>query len=110
MVSHAPQITPTARGVSERMTSKPAEGPISADQFEAVQHESTAESDKFPNQPHGGTVAKAMKDCEKAAESVHVASSVCSGSSMQRASNDPTHYLKKKCSDTRDSEGPSEEV
>ncbi|GAB4855682.1 ATP-dependent DNA helicase pif3 [Ancistrocladus abbreviatus] len=110
MVSHTQHIKLPENGVPETMLSNPVEGPISASQSEAIQHQGTADNDKYPNQAHGATVVKAMTDGEKITEPVVAASSVCSGNSVERASNDPTHEFKRKCRDSGDSEGPSEEV
>uniref|UniRef100_A0A7N0U7H2 BHLH domain-containing protein n=1 Tax=Kalanchoe fedtschenkoi TaxID=63787 RepID=A0A7N0U7H2_KALFE len=52
---------------------------------------------------------KAAGNVEKIAEPV-VASSVCSGNSVDRASNDPTYGLKRKNRESEDSEYPSEDA
>ncbi|GMP39752.1 hypothetical protein CsSME_00010463 [Camellia sinensis var. sinensis] len=73
-------------------------------QSEAVCREDVVKNDKSPKQILGSTA--------KTVEPVVASSSVCSGNSAERASNDPnpTHNLKRKCHETDDSEGRSEDV
>nr|WQQ41797.1 bHLH55 protein [Camellia japonica] len=73
-------------------------------QSEAVCREDVAKNDKSPKQILGSAA--------KTVEPVVASSSVCSGNSAERASNDPspTHNLKRKCRETDDSEGRSEDV
>ncbi|GFY94343.1 phytochrome interacting factor 3 [Actinidia rufa] len=89
---------------------KPLEEPRTAEQSEAVSREDAVKNDKSRNKVVGATMSKGLPDVEKTAEPVVASSSVCSGNSAERASNDPTHNLKRKCRETDDSEGRSEDV
>ncbi|GMG99815.1 hypothetical protein Nepgr_001655 [Nepenthes gracilis] len=108
-VSHTQHRIKPVNGANESLPSKPTEDPLSANQAKVVCRKEAAESDKFLNQAPPETAVKAPADGEKTVELVVAVSSVCSGSSVERASND-THDLKRKCCETGDSEGPSDEV
>ncbi|KAM7272369.1 hypothetical protein ACFE04_027032 [Oxalis oulophora] len=57
------------------------------------------------------TAKKRVQDSGKASEqAAGGSSSVCSGNSVERALDDPTNNLKRKCRDAEDSECPSEDV
>lgn len=77
---------------------KPIEELRAAEQSEAVCQEDVVKNDKLLSQVVG----------EKTVEPVVASSSLCSGNSAERASNDLTHNLKRKCRETDDSEGRSE--
>ncbi|KAM7481871.1 hypothetical protein LguiB_006454 [Lonicera macranthoides] len=83
---------------------KPLEESRPAEQCEPVcQEEDMVKNDKSTN--------KNVPDNEKTVEPAVAASSVCSGNSAERASNDPTtNNLKRKSRDTEESEWQSEDV
>ncbi|PSS08449.1 Transcription factor like [Actinidia chinensis var. chinensis] len=95
---------------SKLILSKPLEESRAANQSEAVSQEDAVKNDKSPNKVVGAALSKGLPDVEKTAKPVVASSSVCSGNSAERASNDPTHNLKRKCQETDDSEGRSEDV
>ncbi|XP_017226281.1 transcription factor PIF3 isoform X2 [Daucus carota subsp. sativus] len=67
--------------------------------------------DKSSNPYIGGTRAKGVLENEKAGEPVGASSSVCSGNSVEKTSNDRrTNAKRKKCRDAEESEGQSEDV
>ncbi|CBI39676.3 unnamed protein product, partial [Vitis vinifera] len=72
--------------------------------------EGACKNEKSSNQVLGARTAKGIPDGEKTIEPAVACSSVCSGNSVERASNDPKHNLKRKCRDTEESECPSEDV
>lgn len=80
-----------------------------AEQPEVRCQEDACNNDKRPSQNLGESATKELLDGEKTAEPVVTSSSVCSGNSVERASDDhPTHNLKRKHHDNEDSECPSE--
>lgn len=88
---------------------KPVKEFLPAEQSKVICREDSLKPDKSPNQDVGSS---AMPDGEKTTEPVVAASSVCSGNSADRASNEPMlmHNLKRKCRDTEESECASEDV
>lgn len=86
---------------------KPVEESHPSRPSDNVFREDVRKNDKSPSQDHGGNAAKGVPDNEKPAEHVG-ASSVCSGNSVERASNDPTLNFKRKSRYTEESEGQSE--
>ncbi|XAR52766.1 hypothetical protein NMG60_11021018 [Bertholletia excelsa] len=64
--------------------------------------------EKLPN--HDVIASKAVPDSKKNVEVMVASSSVCSRNGTERASNDPTHSLKRKFHETDESEGQSEDV
>lgn len=74
---------------------------------EAVCQEDVSKNDINNSFPCESTNC-ALPDGEKNMEPVVASSSVCSGNSVERASDDPTHVLKRKFRDTEDSECHSE--
>ncbi|KAA8545322.1 hypothetical protein F0562_020106 [Nyssa sinensis] len=95
---------------SRQLVAKPLEESRSTEQSEAVCQEDTVKNNKSPNQVHDASATKGMPNGEKTVEPVVASSSVCSGNSAERASNDLTHSLKRKCHETDDSECQSEDV
>ncbi|KAF7127768.1 hypothetical protein RHSIM_Rhsim11G0106200 [Rhododendron simsii] len=79
---------------------KPIEELRAVEQSEAVCREDVVKNDKLLSQVVG----------EKTVEPVVASSSLCSGNSADRASNDLTPNLKRKCRETDDSEGRSEDI
>lgn len=100
MASSSADMKPTA--------AKPLEEPRAAKQSEAAYQEDASKNDdtNFNHIPCESAI-RALPDGERATEPV-VASSVCSGNSVERASDDPTRALKRKSRDTDDSECHSE--
>ncbi|KAF2324109.1 hypothetical protein GH714_006687 [Hevea brasiliensis] len=86
---------------------KPAEESLLAKQPEALD-QVYSKNDKNHCQI-AESATRGLVDGEKTAEPV-VASSVCSGNSVEIVSDEPTLNLKRKPRETEDSEGPSEDV
>ncbi|KAI8531833.1 hypothetical protein RHMOL_Rhmol11G0166700 [Rhododendron molle] len=86
--------------VDSVVVGKPINELRAAEQSEAVCQEDVVKNDKLLGQVVG----------EKNVEPVVAPSSLCSGNSAERASNDLTHDLKRKCQETDDSEGRSEDI
>ncbi|XP_058215277.1 transcription factor PIF3-like isoform X2 [Rhododendron vialii] len=86
------------------VVAKPLEEP------HAVYQEDSDKNDKLPNQVLGASASEGMPDGEKTRDPLVACSSVGSGNSAERASNDPTHNFKRKYRETDDSEGRSEDV
>lgn len=87
---------------------KPVEETVASKQSEAVCPDEASRNDNISNQVFGESVTKGLPDGEKTTEPVVASSSVCSGNSVERASDDPTHNLKRKFRDTEESECHSE--
>ncbi|XP_074327473.1 transcription factor PIF3-like isoform X2 [Apium graveolens] len=72
---------------------------------------SNNKKDKPSNPDLGGNTAKRLPENEKAGEPVGASSSVCSGNSVEKTSNDRKINMKrKKCRDAEESEGQSEDL
>ncbi|KAK6915741.1 Myc-type, basic helix-loop-helix (bHLH) domain [Dillenia turbinata] len=95
---------------SGSLAAKPVEKPTPVEPSEDVHQQDAFKKDKSPRQVPSTCAAIGMQDCEKTIEPVVASSSVCSGNSVERASNDPKHDLKRKCRETDESEYPSEDV
>ncbi|XP_062003729.1 transcription factor PIF3 isoform X1 [Rosa rugosa] len=90
--------------------SKPLEEPRTTKQSEAAYQEDASKNDDTnSNHIPCESAIRALPDAEKTTEPV-VASSVCSGNSVDKASDDPARALKRKSRDTDDSECHSEDV
>lgn len=70
--------------------------PLSSRQSDALCQKDANTNDKSPNEDPGRSITKGVPENEKIAEPVGATSSVCSGKSVERASNDPTVNLKRK--------------
>ncbi|XP_044500620.1 transcription factor PIF3-like isoform X2 [Mangifera indica] len=88
---------------------KPPEEPVVAESCE-VDQEEASKNDNNHNQVLAESATKGLLDSEKTTEPVVAAASLCSGSSVERASDDPTHNLKRKHCDTEDPECPNEDI
>ncbi|KAF5463598.1 hypothetical protein F2P56_013760 [Juglans regia] len=108
--SHRQPVTFPSKVDLKPLDDKPVEEPIASIQSEAVCQEDASKNDKTSNQVLGESATKGLRDCEKTTEPVVPSSSVCSGNSVERASDDPTHNLKRKGHDTEESECHSEDV
>lgn len=86
---------------------KSSEQPVS-EPPEAACREDALNNDKKPSQVHAESATKGVVESEKTVEPVVAASSVCSGNSVERASDDLPHNVKRKHCDLDDSECPSE--
>ncbi|KAE9445775.1 hypothetical protein C3L33_22327, partial [Rhododendron williamsianum] len=86
------------------VVAKPLEEP------HAIYQEDSDKNDKLPNQVLGASASEGMPDGEKTRDPLVACSSVGSGNSAERASNDPAHNFKRKYRETDDSEGRSEDV
>ncbi|KAJ6694383.1 hypothetical protein OIU85_005103 [Salix viminalis] len=89
---------------------KPAEGSVPAELAEAMSQEGDSKSDRNCHQNFGESAVKGLADVEKTTEPLVASSSVGSGNSAERPSDDLTENLKRKHRDTEESEGPSEDV
>lgn len=87
---------------------RPLEEPCAAKDSEVVSQEDASKNDTNCNHIPCESATRALPDGEKNMEPVVASSSVCSGNSVERASDDPTHVLKRKFHDTEDSECHSE--
>jgi len=105
MVSPDQSAPPPINGNSESFPAKPTGEVLSSNQAQCGKD--VSKNDAFQNTGHSITVAKAGMAGEKTLEPVVAASSVCSGNSVERASNGLSHNVKRKSRET-ESEGPSE--
>ncbi|KAJ4850191.1 hypothetical protein Tsubulata_027122 [Turnera subulata] len=101
--------------IPSKVDSKPVEGKplvLSApgELPEAVGQEDGHKTDANSHQNMGENAITGWADVEKATEPVVASSSVCSGNSVERASDDLAPTLKRKHRDTEESEGPSDDV
>ncbi|KAM1691491.1 hypothetical protein ACFXTN_030278 [Malus domestica] len=88
---------------------KPLEEPCTAKRSEGACQEETSKNDINANDKPCESASRVSPGREKTLEPV-VASSVCSGNSVERGSDDPTHALKRKCRETDESECHSDDV
>ncbi|TXG48948.1 hypothetical protein EZV62_024823 [Acer yangbiense] len=107
--SHCQPVVVPSKADVKPLESKPSEELSASKLPRDICDEEAFKNDKSANQIPDESTNKGMPDGEKTIEPV-VASSVCSGNSVERASDDPTHNLKRKHQDTEDSEYPSEDV
>ncbi|KAF9669794.1 hypothetical protein SADUNF_Sadunf13G0001500 [Salix dunnii] len=89
---------------------KSAEGSVPAELAEAMSQEGDSKSDRNCHKIFGDSAIKGLADVEKTTEPLVASSSVGSGDSAERPSDDPTENLKRKHRDNEESEGPSEDV
>lgn len=101
--SQCQHITGTSNVELKPTEAKPLEESCAAKQSEAACQEDTSKNDTNTNHIPCESANRVLRDGEKTLEPV-VASSVCSGNSVERASDDPTHALKRKSRDTDESE------
>lgn len=108
--SHSEPVIMPASVDLKPVVAKTIEEPLPAEQSPVICQEGACKNEKSSNQVLGARTAKGIPDGEKTIEPAVACSSVCSGNSVERASNDPKHNLKRKCRDTEESECPSEDV
>nr|WAP79233.1 bhlh protein phytochrome-interacting factor 3 [Vitis amurensis] len=108
--SHSEPVMMPASVDLKPVVAKTMEEPLPAEQSPVICQEGACKNEKSSNQVLGARTAKGIPDDEKTIEPAVACSSVCSGNSVERASNDPKHNLKRKCRDTEESECPSEDV
>ncbi|KAJ9681619.1 hypothetical protein PVL29_017833 [Vitis rotundifolia] len=108
--SHSEPVMVPASVDLKPVVAKTMEEPLPAEQSPVICQEGACKNEKSSNQVLGARTAKGIPDGEKTIEPAVACSSVCSGNSVERASNDPKHNLKRKCRDTEESECPSEDV
>lgn len=108
--SHSEPVIMPASVDLKPVVAKTMEEPLPAEQSPVICQEGACKNEKSSNQVLGARTAKGIPDGEKSIEPAVACSSVCSGNSVERASNDPKHNLKRKCRDTEESECPSEDV
>lgn len=107
--SQCQHITVTSNVELKPTEAKPLEESCAAKQSEAASQEDASKNDTNTNHIPCESANRVLRDGEKTLEPV-VASSVCSGNSVERASDDPTHALKRKSRDTDESECHSDDV
>lgn len=100
MGSHSQPNSVPPKVDSKPEVAKPLEEPHN------VRREDSDQNDNLPNQVLGKS--KGLPDVEKIIDPVVACSSVGSGNSAERASNDQPHNFKRKNQETDDSEGRSE--
>ncbi|XP_039029639.1 transcription factor PIF3-like isoform X2 [Hibiscus syriacus] len=85
--------------------------PMKTDIKESKAKSLDSPGDKISNQVTGENASKRLPHSDKAVESVHAASSVCCGNSVERSSDDTLlHNLKRKNRDDDEFECPSEDA
>lgn len=94
--------------VKESLPLKPTEEPHSSNQV-ACKGDITMK-DASQDQAHGKSITNARIAAEKNKEPVFATSSVCSGNSAKRTSNEHAHDLKRKARETVESDGPSDDA
>ncbi|XP_057550388.1 transcription factor PIF3-like isoform X1 [Amaranthus tricolor] len=77
---------------------------------EPLHREEITKNQMSPNQVCDDSTKKVGASGDKIIEPAVAASSVCSGNSFDRTSNEPSRNLKRKSRETAESSGPSEEV
>ncbi|XVE63185.1 hypothetical protein DITRI_Ditri06bG0180000 [Diplodiscus trichospermus] len=104
-----PTVVPMKTSTKESET-KSLDGPAADESTDASCEAKVLKNDKNPSQVISGSASKGLPDSDKAVEPVLAASSVCSGNSAERASDDPVNNLKRKTRDNEESECPSEDA
>ncbi|XWS58040.1 hypothetical protein CRYUN_Cryun08bG0001100 [Craigia yunnanensis] len=104
-----PTIVPMKTDIKES-EAKSLDEPVTAEPTDAICEENVLKNDQNHSQVIGESASKRLSDSDKAVEPVLAASSVCSGNSVERASDDPVHNLKRKNCDNAESECPSEDA
>ncbi|GLT30442.1 hypothetical protein SLA2020_052410 [Shorea laevis] len=89
---------------------RPAEETLAAEPPPAVRQDDALRTERNHTQLIGECASGGLPDCEKAVESIAASSSVCSGNSAERASDDPPHNLKRKQCDNEESGCPTEDA
>lgn len=87
---------------------KPLEEACTAERADAPFQEDSIRNDNCASLEIGASTTKGLTDGEKSVAPVVAASSVCSGNSAERTSNDQTHNSKRKHCDHDESESRSE--
>nr|WCO08246.1 hypothetical protein [Suaeda aralocaspica] len=109
IVSHNQSIVAPANGNSKALLVKPTGEPHSVSQ--TMCREDIANNHVLEYQASDATMRKVgTNNGNKIVEPVVAASSVCSGNSAERASNEPARNLKRKSHEIADSDNPSDEV
>lgn len=106
--SHGCPIMMSSKIDAKPLEAKHTEESIPAELPKAMIQEDDSKNDKNCHQNFGENATTGLADIEKTIEPVVASSSVCSGNSVERASDGPTQNLKRKYRDTEESEGPSE--
>ncbi|KAJ8439260.1 hypothetical protein Cgig2_030195 [Carnegiea gigantea] len=94
--------------VKESLPLKPTEESHSSNQ--AACKRDVTMKDASQDQAHGTSITNARIAGEKNKEPVFATSSVCSGNSAERTSNEHAHDLKRKARETMESDGPSDDA
>ncbi|CAK9137696.1 unnamed protein product [Ilex paraguariensis] len=95
---------------SKTVAAKPPEESHPVEQSDGICREDAIKNDKSANEVLGASLTKRVPDGDKTDEPVVASSSVCSGSSADRASNDLANTHKRKCRDTDESECQSGDI
>ncbi|OMP09441.1 hypothetical protein COLO4_05481 [Corchorus olitorius] len=109
-ISHCqPKIVPAKTDIKES-EAKSLDEPVAVKPTDAISEENVLKNDKVPSQVIGENASKGLPDGDKTVKPVLAASSVCSRNSVERASDDPVHNLKRKNRENEESECPSEDA
>ncbi|XP_050221227.1 transcription factor PHYTOCHROME INTERACTING FACTOR-LIKE 15-like isoform X2 [Mercurialis annua] len=107
--SHCRPVMLSSKGHAKPSDSMAAEEPLPVKQPEDMDQEHDSMNDKHHSQ-FAESATKRLADGEKTSEPIVASSSVCSGNSVERVSDEPTHNLKRKHREAEESEDPSEDV
>ncbi|GAB2246359.1 hypothetical protein Droror1_Dr00001852 [Drosera rotundifolia] len=108
--SHNQPSMEKKNAITECSPPKPTNWHLSADLSRAMDPNKITKNVHVTNPVHGEAVGHVVTDGEKTLELVVATSSVGLGPSTERASNDPRRVAKRKCPETGDCEGRSEEI
>ncbi|XP_058000595.1 transcription factor PIF3 isoform X4 [Hevea brasiliensis] len=108
MSSNCHPVTGSSQVDAKPLDPKPAEESLPAKQPEALDQEDSKNDKNHCQLAESAT--QGLVDGEKTAEPLVASSSVCSGNSVERVSDEQTQNLKRKHQETEESEGPSEDV
>ncbi|XP_012088811.1 transcription factor PIF3 isoform X2 [Jatropha curcas] len=107
--SQSQPIMVSSKVDAKPLNHKPTEELLPAKQPEALDQEDDSKNDRSHCQIAESAI-RGLADSGKNAEPVVASSSVCSGNSVERVSEEPTQDLKRKYQEIEESEGPSEDV
>ncbi|KAF9681440.1 hypothetical protein SADUNF_Sadunf05G0001700 [Salix dunnii] len=108
--SHCLPVLMPSKVEAKPSEAKPAEGLVPSELPENTITEGDSKNDRNCRQNVCESAIKVVADVEKTTEPVVESSSVGSGNSVERLSDDPAENLKRKHRDNEESDGPSEDV
>uniref|UniRef100_A0A6N2LIR8 BHLH domain-containing protein n=1 Tax=Salix viminalis TaxID=40686 RepID=A0A6N2LIR8_SALVM len=106
--SHCLPVLMPSKVEAKPSEAKPAEGLVPSELPENTIPEGDSKNDRNCRQNACKSAIKVVADVEKTTEPVVASSSVGSGNSLERLSDEPAENLKRKHRDNEESEGPSE--